>query len=84
MSTRFNKYKKRLITLRDGEQFCKKCDGKGIVSNRLTIHDRSTFVAAKYLICSECLGDGKIDWVEKVTGKAIVTQGGIDGQKSCP
>jgi DnaJ-class molecular chaperone len=66
---RFNRFKNELIRLQEGEQFCKKCSGKGVVPNKNKIYYSSVFPKLKYLTCSECLGDGKIDWIEKITGK---------------
>jgi DnaJ-class molecular chaperone len=63
----FNKYKNRFITLEEGEEFCEKCKGKGITVVKLKALNMTLF--RKPLTCSECLGDGKIDWIEKVTGK---------------
>jgi len=65
----FNKYKNKLVSLGEGEEFCKKCKGKGMVSIKGKFHN--PFSSTKYhtLRCSVCLGDGKIDWIEKVTGK---------------
>ena len=65
---RFNKFKNKIISIREGEQFCKKCKGTGVVPNRSKY--QIPFVLSKYLTCSECFGDGKIDWVELVTGKS--------------
>lgn len=70
--TRFNMVKKQFITLTDGEKFCKKCDGKGAVPIRNRTNPK--FLTVKYLKCSECFGDGKIDWIEQATGKS---NGGI-------
>lgn len=63
MRYRLNKFKNILISLKKGEEFCPKCDGKGrIKTNRFNQE-------GKYLKCSKCNGDGKIDWVEKAVGK---------------
>jgi len=66
--TTFNKYKNKLIYLKEGEEFCEKCKGKGMVTIKGKF--RNPF-DTKYhtLRCDVCLGDGKIDWIEKVTGK---------------
>lgn len=66
---RFNVVKKQFITLSGGEEFCKKCRGKGVVPFRGNAYKNPNTPAANYLRCSECLGDGKIDWVERATGK---------------
>ena len=65
----FNEYKNRLITLRKGEEFCKKCKGKGLVSSKGKFHNLPFTKKYHTLICHVCLGDGKIDWIEKITGK---------------
>ncbi len=71
--TRYNKYKKQLDDLKDGEEWCPKCKGKGIVK-----YPGIARLPRKGLICSECFGDGKIDWIEKATGK---NQMGINSGK---
>lgn len=57
---RYNRKNKCHITLNDGERFCPKCDGVGYVKGpkRFTL-----------LTCNICNGDGKLDWIEEVTGK---------------
>lgn len=64
---RFNKYLNSLIIVNEGEQFCKKCRGEGRVPNGPKF--RRPFLRATYLQCDVCLGSGKLDWVEKATGK---------------
>ena len=79
--TTFNKYKNKLIYLKEGEDFCKKCKGKGMV----TIKGKFRFIfSTKYhtLKCNVCLGDGKIDWIEKVTGKPKMST--LDGTDCAP
>lgn len=66
IDTVFNQHKHRLITLREGEEFCEKCRGEGVVVLRGNL---LSLFAKKYLTCSGCQGDGKIDWIERVTGK---------------
>jgi len=68
MSKRLNRHKNILIELKEGEIFCKKCNGKGLIPNK---RRNTPITTSKYLICNVCLGDGKIDWVENVTGKKI-------------
>lgn len=65
MNERYNDYRKRLISLNEGEKFCPKCDGRGRVKefNKYRVNKIS-------LICNKCLGDGKIDWIETATGKS--------------
>ena len=58
---RYNSHKKQIIELCEGEEFCPKCFGKGKVPIRDNI----------VLTCNICAGDGKIDWVEKITGKGV-------------
>ena len=61
---RYNSYTKKYIRLEEGECFCKKCHGTGVVRRSNIFHKKKST-----LICSECLGEGKLDWVEKATGK---------------
>jgi len=61
---RYNWHKKKHISLEEGEYFCKKCNGAGVVSRTNAVHKK-----AKKLICDKCLGEGKLDWVEKAVGK---------------
>jgi DnaJ-class molecular chaperone len=63
---RFNWHKQKHITLDEGEYFCKKCNGSGVVSRSNSYHKRKGS-----LICNECLGEGKLDWVEKAVGKKL-------------
>ncbi len=64
MNKRYNIYHKKLIQLNDGEKFCPKCDGKGKVKQ-----NGYYLTTNIVLTCDKCLGDGKIDWIEKATGK---------------
>ncbi len=61
---RYNRHKQKYIVLKEGEYFCKKCNGSGDVP-------RSNATHRKNLICSKCLGEGKLDWIEKAVGKRI-------------
>lgn len=61
---RFNWHKLQRITLKEGEYFCKKCDGSGVIGR-----SNSTNKRVGNLICDKCLGEGKLDWVEKAVGK---------------
>lgn len=64
MNKRYNSNNKRYVEICEGEQFCPKCNGKGRVKkNHLPLSNT--------LECSECLGTGKLDWVEKATGKKV-------------
>ena len=67
MDKQYNSFLKNYIILQEGEQFCPKCKGKGLVRIK-----NATSIGAKFsLKCDKCLGDGKIDWIEKVTGKKV-------------
>jgi len=61
---RYNKYLKKYIILDDGQSYCNKCNGSGIVSTKRLDHNTTK------LICYKCHGTGVLDWVEKVTGKS--------------
>jgi DnaJ-class molecular chaperone len=52
------------ITLKEGEVLCDKCRGEGIVLRvtKNTIRDNES------VACKKCLGHGKLDWIENVTG----------------
>lgn len=69
MDKRLNYFKKVYISLNEGEEFCDMCNGKGRV--------KGTFKVSQYdhpgfdLLCDKCLGDGKLDWIDKITGKKI-------------
>jgi len=65
MNERYNTYHKRIIKLNEGEAFCLKCKGKGVVKQ----FPRTILSKEITLVCDKCLGDGKIDWIEKATGK---------------
>jgi hypothetical protein len=58
---------KTYIYLNEGEEFCRKCDGKGRIFDKRRYFSNVKIV--KSLICSTCLGTGKLDWIEKVVGK---------------
>ena len=74
----YNKYKRKVIVLSEGEEFCKKCRGRGVVYAPGKLKNPSFTTKVYPLRCNECLGDGKIDWIEKVTGKQK-TMSGTDG-----
>lgn len=67
MIRRYNSFKRMIIELAEGEQFCKKCLGRGEINRRKP--DKKI----KKLVCNKCLGEGKIDWIEKVVGKTSKT-----------
>jgi len=60
---RYNKKLRKIITLEKGERFCPKCNGNGILKRT-----RGRF-RSKNLMCSICLGAGKLDWIEDIRGK---------------
>ena len=60
----FNYHIKNYIEIEEGEELCPKCKGKG----RVNVPSVVKFYNVT-LCCDKCLGDGKIDWLEKVTGK---------------
>lgn len=66
---RYNKFLKNIITLEDGEEFCKKCNGEGMVVSRR--YHEPLIKKGHLLLCDKCDGDGKVDWIEKATGKRI-------------
>lgn len=76
MNKRYNKHLKCLITLEEGEEFCKECNGIGLISKKRNMSNIK--MKTHYLICKKCMGDGKVDWIEKVTGKKIRTVSGTD------
>ena len=65
MNVRYNAHLNKYIFIKEGEEFCPRCDGKGIVP----IKGKPISNTGTYLICSHCFGAGKLDWVEKVMGK---------------
>ena len=65
MDKQYNMFLRNYITLKDGERFCEKCKGRGKVPKMAKPQGTGTAM----LVCNECLGDGKIDWVEEVLGK---------------
>jgi len=65
MLKRYNKYNKNYTEIKEGEKFCKSCRGAGMVKSKRDY----TFKKTDLLVCSKCLGTGKLDWVEKVVGK---------------
>jgi DnaJ-class molecular chaperone len=63
---RYNINYKQFITLREGENFCPKCNGKGRV---LKDNRKNTTFTRSTLECNKCLGSGKLDWIEEIVGK---------------
>lgn len=67
---RYNVNLNKFIELTDSEVFCHKCSGCG----RIYKGRNKIFFGSKTkttLCCDLCLGDGKLDWVEKVVGKTV-------------
>ncbi len=64
--SRYNKLTKTHLTLNEGEEFCETCRGEGMLVLR---RDYSSLKMSSTLVCKDCLGAGKIDWIEKITGK---------------
>jgi DnaJ-class molecular chaperone len=72
MNKRYNAHKKNYVVLEEGQEFCRKCGGSGLV--RKNRYDKRPFPPVPknhMLVCDNCLGEGKIDWVEKATGKMV-------------
>ncbi len=64
---RYNKLKKNFTEIKEGEKFCSKCHGEGMVKPKRTyIGDLKK---GALLVCEKCLGDGKLDWIECAVGK---------------
>jgi hypothetical protein len=57
----YNKYLNIFINVSEGEELCPKCLGKGVVPLRKILKEKRV----RNLTCNECLGKGKLDWVEK-------------------
>jgi hypothetical protein len=51
------------VILNDGEQLCPQCNGAKVVRAYNSFERRSINV-----LCGACLGKGKLDWLEMVTG----------------
>jgi hypothetical protein len=51
------------VILNDGDQLCFQCNGKRVV-HAYNTHSRKTVE----VLCGACLGKGKLDWLEMVTG----------------
>lgn len=69
MNERYNKHLKRIISLNEGERFCPSCDGSGTVRARWKHNNYGN--SSLLLTCSNCLGQGKLDWVEEAVGKRV-------------
>lgn len=66
MEKQYNLNTRRYVTVQEGEHLCPKCRGKGRVPMK---HSK---IPSMLLECDKCLGVGKLDWVEKATGKRRV------------
>ena len=54
------------MDLKPGEIICDKCHGKGVMTE--TVQKKKNFFVEKNT-CNKCHGDGKLDWIENITGK---------------
>jgi DnaJ-class molecular chaperone len=52
------------MELKKGEVLCSKCHGSGNAAEWKQIPDYRA-----YLKCNHCDGEGKLDWIENITGK---------------
>lgn len=66
MKEAYNYHLKKHIVLSEGEKVCPKCKGKGRIPKNNGFFTKHLDPS---LICDKCFGDGKIDWIEQVTGK---------------
>lgn len=66
---KYNKFKKRYTELKEGEEFCKTCHGEGMVKSKRAY--AGALKKGALLVCKDCLGDGKLDWVECAVGKKL-------------
>ncbi len=76
---RYNKFKKIHLKLNEGEEFCKRCDGSGMVKSAKSYP--GLIKKHGLLLCIDCMGDGKIDWVEKATGKRRKNSESVGGMR---
>jgi len=63
---RYNMYKRDYIILEEWEVFCSVCGGRGLIIYK---HPRTT--KRRLLKCYKCFGYGKLDWIERATGKNL-------------
>ena len=54
--------------LRDGEEICRECKGRGLVIKTYMCEFNNEPIEDEFQ-CPTCRGAGKLDWVEKVVGK---------------
>jgi DnaJ-class molecular chaperone len=71
MNKRYNAHKKNYVVLEEGQEFCRKCGGSGLVRRSKYEGKHRPKRKNRMLICDNCLGEGKIDWVEKAVGKMV-------------
>jgi hypothetical protein len=53
------------MKIKDYEYICDRCDGLGLVKRKYEEFE----VVTKSTTCPKCLGDGKLDFIENITGK---------------
>lgn len=54
------------LELKSGEVICDKCNGHGVMSNTVQ-RGKHFFIEKSH--CDKCHGEGKLDWIENITGK---------------
>jgi len=59
------------MKLNPGDMICEECNGKGKVLD-------SFFDEEIYINCNKCNGEGKLDWIENIVGKEIITHSALD------
>lgn len=57
------------MKIKEYEYICDECDGLGLVKRK---YEEFEFVT-KSSTCPKCLGDGKLDFIENITGKKAKT-----------
>jgi hypothetical protein len=65
------------MELKAGEVICDKCDGDTFI--KFTEERNNGFYPMKRT-CDKCKGDGKLDWIENITGKEGVDDPWFHGQ----
>jgi hypothetical protein len=64
----FNYWTREFLEIKEGEEICSECEGYGTL---LPFRKANT-------VCLKCFGHGKLDWIEKVTGKKDLAIGVIE------
>ena len=64
---KYNKLKKAFTEIGEGEKFCDLCHGEGMVKSKRSY--TGDVKKGSLLVCKNCLGHGKLDWVECAVGK---------------